>query len=57
VNGMAGTDVSLSYPDDIGIDSAGNILIPATNQQVVLRASLAGIVTVIAGTGKCRLQR
>jgi trimeric autotransporter adhesin len=50
-NGASATAISLSYPNDISIDSSNNLYVPDTDHHLVLEVSPAGIVTIIAGTG------
>jgi len=51
VNGVQATTVPLSLPGGLAYDSAGNLYIAATNDHVIRKVDLNGIITTVAGTG------
>jgi len=51
-NGVEATGVSLDRPIGVAYDSAGNLYIADTDNFVVREVSLAGITTVVVGTGE-----
>jgi hypothetical protein len=52
VNGVEGTGVSLDQPNGVAYDAAGNFYIADTDNFVIREVNLAGITTVVAGTGE-----
>ena len=52
VNGVEATAVSLDRPLGVAYDAAGNFYIADTDNFVIREVNLAGITTVVAGTGE-----
>src|ERR1700722_5417315 len=52
VNGVEATEVSLDRPLGVAYDAAGNFYIADTDNFVIREVNLAGITTVVAGTGE-----
>ncbi|MGA2889000.1 MAG: choice-of-anchor D domain-containing protein [Terracidiphilus sp.] len=51
-NGVEATGVSLDRPVGVAYDAAGNLYIADTDNFVIREVNLAGITTVVAGTGE-----
>ncbi len=51
-NGVEATAVSLDRPTGLAYDAAGNLYIADTDNFVIREVNLAGIITVVAGTGQ-----
>ena len=51
-NGVEATAVSLDRPLGVAYDAAGNFYIADTDNFVIREVNLAGIATVVAGTGE-----
>ena len=51
-NGVEATAVSLDQPSGMAYDAAGNLYISDTDNFVIREVNLAGITTVVAGTGE-----
>ena len=52
VSGVGATAVSLDRPIGVAYDAAGNLYIADTDNFVIREVNLAGITTVVAGTGE-----
>jgi Bacterial Ig-like domain (group 3)/MBG domain (YGX type)/NHL repeat len=52
VNGVEATGVRLDQPNGVAYDAAGNFYIADTDNFVIREVNLAGITTVVAGTGE-----
>jgi sugar lactone lactonase YvrE len=50
-DGGPATNASLSYPNGVAVDAAGNLYIADTDNQRVRKVSTSGTITTIAGTG------
>ncbi|MCK9356721.1 MAG: dockerin type I domain-containing protein [Dehalococcoidia bacterium] len=50
-DGSAATDATLKYPEDIAVDTNGNVYIADSNNHRIRRVSTAGVITTLAGTG------
>lgn len=46
-----GSAASFKFPSGLGADSAGNVYVADTDNQVIRKISTAGVVTTIGGTG------
>lgn len=44
--------VNLWHPNDVAVDAAGNVFIADTSDNRVLEVTPAGVITVVAGTGR-----
>ncbi len=51
-NGSEATDVSLSQPSGLAFDSAGDLFVADTNDSQILEVNVAGVLSVVAGTGQ-----
>lgn len=51
-DGGLATQAQLSHPHGLAVDSAGNLYIADTTNNVIRRVSQDGIITTVAGTGK-----
>jgi sugar lactone lactonase YvrE len=50
-DGAVATSAELNFPQDIAVDSAGNLYIADTNNSRIRKVSSNGIITTIAGNG------
>lgn len=51
-SGVEATSVPLARPAGLAFDSAGNLYIADTDDQIIREVNLAGIITTVAGTGE-----
>src|ERR1700761_9606068 len=51
-NGIQATAASLALPAGIAFDSAGNLYIADLNHHIIREVNIAGIATIVAGTGE-----
>ena len=51
-NGVEATAISLDRPTGVAYDAAGNLYIADTDNFVIREVNLAGMITVVAGTGE-----
>jgi sugar lactone lactonase YvrE len=51
-NGIQATAASLALPAGIAFDSAGNLYVADLNHNIIREVNIAGIATIVAGTGE-----
>jgi len=51
-NGVEATTVPVALPSGLAYDSTGNLYIAASNDHVIRKVDLYGIITTVAGTGE-----
>ena len=51
-SGIQATAASLALPAGIAFDSAGNLYVADLNHHILREVNIAGIATIVAGTGE-----